>query len=123
MKDDFQPMTTPRTMDVRSAALVLNEILPRDRNLVFDSGNNLMASSYITVPGPAQFKLTTDLASIGMGFGTAMGFAVRAPERQTVFVLGDGSFLMQLVEHETVARPGIPPSITLMKACAYGAAL
>lgn len=123
MKDDFQPMNTPRTIDVRSAALVLNEILPKDRNLVFDSGNNLMASSYIEVPGPAQFKLTTDFASIGMGFGTAMGFAVGAPERQTVFVLGDGSFLMTLGELETVAREGIPLTIILMNDCAYGAEL
>lgn len=123
MKDDFQPMNTPRTMDVRAAALVLDEILPKDRNLVFDSGNNLMASAYISVPGPAQFKLTTDFASIGMGFGTAMGFAVGAPERQTVFVLGDGSFLMNLGELETVAREGIPLTIILMNDCAYGAEL
>lgn len=123
MEDDFQPMNTPRTMDVRSAALVLDEILPKDRNLIFDSGNNLMAAGYISVPGPAQFKLTTDFASIGMGFGTAMGFAVGAPERQTVFVLGDGSFLMTMGELETVAREGIPMVIVLMNDCAYGAEL
>ena len=123
MEDDFQPMNTPRTMDVRSAALVLDEILPKDRNLIFDSGNNLMAAGYISVPGPAQFKLTTDFASIGMGFGTAMGFAVGAPKRQTVFVLGDGSFLMTMGELETVAREGIPMIIILMNDCAYGAEL
>ena len=104
-------------------ALVLDEILPKDRNLIFDSGNNLMAAGYISVPGPAQFKLTTDFASIGMGFGTAMGFAVGAPERQTVFVLGDGSFLMTMGELETVAREGIPMVIVLMNDCAYGAEL
>jgi thiamine pyrophosphate-dependent acetolactate synthase large subunit-like protein len=123
MKDDFQPMDTARTMDVRSAALLLDELLPKDRNLVFDSGNNLMAATYISVPGPAQFKLTTDFASIGMGFGTAMGFAVGAPERQTVFVLGDGSFLMTMGELETVAREAIPLVIILMNDCAYGAEL
>ena len=123
LKDEFQPMNTPRTVDVRSAALVLDEILPKDRNLVFDSGNNLVASQYISVPGPAQFKLTTDFASIGMGFGTAMGFAVGAPERPTVFVLGDGSFLMTMGELETVAREGIPLIMILMNDCAYGAEL
>ncbi len=123
MEDDFQALNTPRTMDVRSAALVLDELLPKDRNVVFDSGNNLVASGYISVPSPAQFKLTTDFASIGMGFGTAMGFAVGAPERQTVFVCGDGSFLMTLGELETVAREGIPLVIFLMNDCAYGAEL
>lgn len=123
LEQDFQPMNTARTMDVRSATLVLDGLLPKDRNVVFDSGNNLMASAYISVPGPAQFKLTTDFASIGMGFGTAMGFAVGAPERQTVFVLGDGSFLMNMGELETVAREGIPLVIILMNDCAYGAEL
>mgnify|MGYP002078250016 CR=1 FL=1 len=123
MEDDFQAMNTPRTMDVRSVALVLDEMLPKDRNLVFDSGNNLVAASYLSVPGPAQFKLTTDFASIGMGFGTAMGFAVGAPERPTVFVCGDGSFLMTMGELETVAREGIPLVMFLMNDCAYGAEL
>lgn len=123
LHDDFQPMNTARTMDVRSVALALDELLPKDRNVVFDSGNNLMASSFISVPGPAQFKLTTDFASIGMGFGTAMGFAVGAPERMTLFVLGDGSFLMNMGELETVAREGIPLVIVLMNDCAYGAEL
>ena len=75
------------------------------------------------MPGPAQFKLTTDFASIGMGFGTAMGFAVGAPERPTVFVCGDGSFLMTMGELETVAREGIPLIMFLMNDCAYGAEL
>ena len=123
LEDDFQPMNTPRTMDIRSAALVLDEILPKDRNVVFDSGNNLVAASYLSVPGPAQFKLTTDFASIGMGFGTAMGFALGAPERPTVFVCGDGSFLMTMGELETVAREGIPLVMFLMNDCAYGAEL
>lgn len=123
MEDDFQAMNTPRTVDVRSAALVLDEILPQDRNLVFDSGNNLIAAAYISVLAPDRFKLTTDFASIGMGFGTAMGFAVGAPERPTVFVCGDGSFLMNLGELETVAREGIPLIIILMNDCAYGAEL
>src|SRR3546814_17743398 len=113
MKDDFQPMTTPRTMDVRSAALVLNEILPRDRNLVFDSGNNLMASSYITVPGPAQFKLTTDFASIGMCFGPAIGFGVGSPERQPLFVVGAGSFLITLGQREPLAGESVPSPTNL----------
>lgn len=123
MEDDFQPLNTARTMDVRSVALALDAMLPRDRNLVFDSGNNLVASGYLSVPGPAQFKMTSDFASIGIGFGTAMGFAVGAPERPTVFVCGDGSFLMTLGELETVAREGIPLLIFLMNDCAYGAEL
>lgn len=123
MADDFQALNTPRTMDARSVALVLDELLPQDRNVIFDSGNMLVMASYISVPGPSQFKLSTDFASIGMGFGTAMGFAVGASDRTSILLMGDGSFMMTLSELETVAREGIPLIVAVMNDCAYGAEL
>jgi len=123
LADDFQAMNTPRTMDARSLALELDSLLPAERNLVWDSGNILGTAPYISVPGPSHFKLTSDSASIGLGFGTAMGFAVGAPDRATVLVLGDGSFLMTMSELETVAREYIPLVIIMMNDCAYGAEL
>ena len=62
-----------------------------------------------------------DFAYIGMGYGTALGFAVGQPERPTVLVMGDGSFLMTLGELETVVREDIPLVIVLMNDAAYGA--
>ena len=47
----------------------------------------------------------------------------QAPERPTVFFVGDGAFLMTLGELETVAREGIPLVIVVMNDCAYGAEL
>ncbi len=123
LADDFQPMNTPRTVDPRSLALELDRLLPANRNLVYDAGNFLVMAPYISVPGPAYFKQSSDFASIGMGFGTAMGFAVGTPQRTTVLLLGDGSFLMTMSELETVARENIPLVIVLMNDCAYGAEL
>ncbi|WP_321390612.1 thiamine pyrophosphate-binding protein [Emcibacter sp.] len=123
LADDFEAMNTPRTMDARSLALELNSLLPADRNLVWDSGNMLGTVPYISCPGPSHFKHTGDSASIGMGFGTAMGFAAGTPDRTTVLLMGDGSFLMNMGELETVAREYIPLVIVLMNDCAYGAEL
>jgi thiamine pyrophosphate-dependent acetolactate synthase large subunit-like protein len=123
MADDFQAMNTPRTLDPRSLALELDRLLPANRNVVYDSGNMLVTAPYISVPGPGHFKQTSDFASIGMGFGTAMGFAVGTPDRTTVFMAGDGSFLMTLGELETAAREGIPLVIVVVNDCAYGAEL
>jgi thiamine pyrophosphate-dependent acetolactate synthase large subunit-like protein len=123
LADDFEPMNTPRTMDPRSLALELDRLLPANRNVVYDSGNMLITAPYISVPGPGHFKQSSDFASIGMGFGTAMGFAVGTPDRTTVFLLGDGSFLMTLGELETVAREDIPLVMVLINDCAYGAEL
>ena len=120
---DFEPMNTPRTIDARSVGLELDRLLPADRNVVYDAGNFLAAAPYVSVPGPSNFKQASDFSSIGMGFGTAMGYARGTPERTTVFFLGDGSFLMTMGELETVVRENIPLVIVLMNDCAYGAEL
>jgi acetolactate synthase I/II/III large subunit len=120
---EFQPTPTARTMDPRSMAMLLNELLPKNRNAVYDAGNFLQVMPYIDVPGPDHIKNTVDFASIGMGFGTALGFACGTPDRSTVLFIGDGGFLMTMSELETAAREGIPLIIVLINDGAYGAEL
>ena len=120
---EFQPAHTARTMDPRALAMALDRLLPENRNAVYDAGNFLQIMPYISVPGPDYIKNTVDFASIGMGFGTALGFACGTPDRTTVLFIGDGGFLMTLSELETTAREGIPLVIVLMNDGAYGAEL
>jgi thiamine pyrophosphate-dependent acetolactate synthase large subunit-like protein len=120
---EFEPADTPRTMDPRSLAIELDRLLPHNRNAVYDSGNFLQILPYVSVPGPDHIKSASDFSSIGMGFGTALGYARGTPERTTVFFVGDGSFLMTLGELETVVREDIPLVIVVMNDCAYGAEL
>src|SRR5438445_12985441 len=67
--------------------------------------------------------MTSEFASIGLGFGTALGVAKGRPHVPTVLVIGDGGFLMTMSELATVIREDIPLIIVLMNDCAYGAAL
>ena len=120
---DFQAANTARTLDPRTLAMELERLLPRDRNLVLDSGNFLSVVPYLSVPDPGCFKMTADFASIGLGFGTALGVAKARPEKTTVLVIGDGGFLMTMGELETVVREDLPMIIVLMNDCAYGAEL
>ena len=120
---EFQSAHTARTMDPRALAMAVNQLLPANRNAVYDAGNFLQIMPYIDVPGPDCIKNTVDFASIGMGFGTALGFACGTPERTTILFIGDGGFLMTLSELETAAREGIPLVIVLMNDGAYGAEL
>ena len=78
---------------------------------------------YLTVPDPGHFKMSSDFASIGLGFGTALGFAKGRREVPTVLIIGDGGFLMTMGELETVVREDLPLVIVLMNDCAYGAEL
>jgi acetolactate synthase-1/2/3 large subunit len=120
---DFQPANTPRTVDPRSLGVALEKLLPANRNLVYDAGNFLGILPYLSVPGPGHFKMTSDFASIGLGFGTALGVAKARPNETTVLVIGDGGFLMTMGELETVVREDLPLVVVLMNDCAYGAEL
>jgi len=120
---DFRPENTARTLDPRAVGVALDRLLPEDRNLVYDAGNFLGVVPYLSVPDPGHFKFTSDFASIGMGFGTALGFAFGRPVSTTVFVTGDGGFMMTLSEMETAAREGVPLVVVVMNDCAYGAEL
>jgi len=118
---DFQPADTARTLDPRTLAVELERLLPQDRNLVVDGGNFLGVVPYLSVPDPGAFKMIGDFASIGLGFGAALGMAKGRPDRTTVLVVGDGGFLMTLGELETVVREDLPLVIVVMNDCAYGA--
>jgi thiamine pyrophosphate-dependent acetolactate synthase large subunit-like protein len=120
---DFQPANTARTVDPRSLGVALDKLLPAKRNLVYDAGNFLGIVPYLSVPDPTRFKFTSDFASIGMGFGTALGVAKGRPDETTVLLIGDGGFLMTMGELETVVREDLPLVIVLMNDCAYGAEL
>lgn len=121
MASEFHPEHTSRTVDPRALAVELDRLLPADRNLVYDSGNFLQVVPYLGTRGPAHFKHTSDFFSVGMGFGTALGFAKARPGQTTVLVIGDGGFAMTLNELDTAAREDIPLIVVVMNDCAYGA--
>jgi acetolactate synthase-1/2/3 large subunit len=120
---DFQVAHTAHTVDPRALGMELNRLLPRDRNLVYDAGNFLGVVPYILTPGPGHFKLTNEFASIGLGFGAALGVAKARPDNTTVLIMGDGSFVMTMSELDTAAREDLPLVVILMNDCAYGAEL
>ncbi|MFP6698716.1 MAG: thiamine pyrophosphate-dependent enzyme [Alphaproteobacteria bacterium] len=121
--EDFQAAHTAHTIDPRSLGLELDRLLPADRNLVYDAGNFLGVVPYVSNPGPGRFKMTNEFASIGLGFGTALGVAKAAPETTTVLFIGDGGFVMTMSELETAAREDLPLVVIVMNDCAYGAEL
>ncbi len=122
-QQDFQPANTPRTIDMRTLGLELEQILPQDRNLVVDGGNFLGIVPYLSVPDPGAFKMIGDFASIGLAIGAGLGVAKGRPDRTTVMVIGDGGFLMTMGDLETIVREDLPMVVVLMNDCAYGAEL
>lgn len=120
---DFVAADTDRTIDPRRVAVELDCMLPRDRQVVFDAGNFLVATPYLSMAHPGRLKQASDFSSIGLGLGVAIGFTRAAPERVTLLMAGNGGLLMTPGELETVAREGLPIVLVVMNDCVYGAEL
>jgi thiamine pyrophosphate-dependent acetolactate synthase large subunit-like protein len=123
MRMDFKAEHTARTLDPRALAMRLGELLPADRTMVYDAGNFLLSACYIPVSGPERMRFTSDFASMGAGFGTALGVAAARPDAVTVLMVGDGGFMMTMSELETVARLALRMVVVVFNDCAYGAEL
>jgi thiamine pyrophosphate-dependent acetolactate synthase large subunit-like protein len=121
LRCEFESAATPQTLDPRELALALDRMLPGNRAVVYDAGNFLGVVPYIAVPGPDHFKMTSEFSSIGLGIGTALGFASARPGATTVLIIGDGGLLMTLGELETLVRENLPLVVVVMNDGAYGA--
>ena len=115
-------LSTDTEIDPRVLALTLNEILPADATIVVDGGHHMAFSgAYVRVQDPAHFRTTTEFASVGMGFGAAIGAAVAAAGAPVILFIGDGGLLMTLGELETIERYRLAIAVVVMNDAAYGA--
>ena len=118
----YQESSAAGRIDPRTLSIELEELLPRDRTLVVDSGHFMgWAPMYLSLSPDRGFIFTQAFQSIGLGLATAIGAAVARPERLTVAAVGDGGLLMSLQELETVARLGLNLLVVVFNDAAYGA--
>jgi len=118
---DFEPAHTDWTVDMRSLALRIDQLLPAGRDVVMDLGNFFAIAPYVSVPSPKHFRYTDHFASIGLGLGTAIGVSVGNADLPTVLFIGDGSLMMTLGELESGARENLNLTIFVFNDHAYGA--
>jgi thiamine pyrophosphate-dependent acetolactate synthase large subunit-like protein len=121
-RDDFQDLSKSDTIDVRLAALELNEVLPRQRTLVHDVGRYIRGSlTYLEVPGPAHIVGMGAFGSIGLGLGGAIGASVAAPDEVTLLAVGDGGLMQYFTELSSAVREKLPLVLLVFNDGAYGA--
>jgi acetolactate synthase-1/2/3 large subunit len=109
-------------IDPRTLNLALDDLLPRERTVVVDSGNFMgYPSMFLDVPDVAGFCFTQAFQSIGLGLANGIGAAIARPDRLTVAALGDGGFLMGAAELSTAVRLGVPLLVVVHNDAAYGA--
>jgi len=77
--------------------------------VVGDGGNTLLyLAMYAPDLGPSQFFFPYGMAALGGGLPYAIGVQLAAPDKQVVLVTGDGSFLYNAQELETLRRLNLP---------------
>jgi thiamine pyrophosphate-dependent acetolactate synthase large subunit-like protein len=120
--EPFDDASDGRHIDPRALSIALDDLLPRERTLVVDSGHFMgYPPMYLAVPDPAGFVFTQSFQSIGLGLANAIGAALARPDRLTVAALGDGGAMMALPELETAARLRLPILFVIYDDAAYGA--
>ncbi|MCJ0765505.1 thiamine pyrophosphate-binding protein [Variovorax terrae] len=116
--DDVSDSTgiDPRTLFQR-----LHRDLPEDRMVVTDGGRCIETLHHLLPARDARSYLyTSGFASIGLGIGAALGAGYAAQDRPLVLVCGDGGFLMNAQELDTVTRYHRQMLVIVMNDAQYG---
>ncbi|MBX2883693.1 MAG: thiamine pyrophosphate-binding protein [Granulosicoccus sp.] len=107
-------------LDPREVVSVLDDVLPRDWEMVNSSGH----CSYFFAQMPRRpqqcFFTLREFGAIGNGIAFAMGVSSARPQSPVVLFDGDGSLLMHIQELETIRRHDMPILICVMNDGAYG---
>lgn len=120
--DDFTDRTAVDTVDIRSAMIKLDEVLPKERTLVSDIGRFVIGVwAHVHVADPKHFTTMGAFGSIGLGMAGSIGAAVACPEQLTVATIGDGGFMMHMAEFTTAVREKLPMLVVILNDGAYGA--
>jgi thiamine pyrophosphate-dependent acetolactate synthase large subunit-like protein len=118
----FEDTSTERHVDMRTAMISLDRLLPADRVVVVDGGRFTPAPlKYLNVTTPSSVISAVSFGAIGLGIATAIGAAIGAAGRVTVGVIGDGGGMMALTELVTAVRLRLRLVIVVLNDGAYGA--
>ena len=87
----------------------INEFLRPGDILVGDGGDFVGTAAYVTKPfGLATWMDPGPLGTLGVGPGYAMAAKLARPEARVIIIFGDGSFGLNGMEFEAMARQKIP---------------
>ena len=118
----FEARVEDGRIDPRSLAVALDDLLPAERIVTADAGSHTeYTAMYLQVPDDRGYCLPLGFQCIGLALAASIGAAIAQPDRLPVTGVGDGGFMMSLVELDTAVRLGLPMVIVVYNDSAYGA--
>lgn len=108
-RDEVIDKSTTDLIDPKTLMIELDELLPPERILCSDGGQQArFAIRYIQIAQAKHFIQACDAGAIGLGIGTAIGASISRPDALVLATIGDASMMMSLGDLETAVRLRLP---------------
>jgi len=99
----------------------VREFFPRNALCIIDGGNIALWQIYLNrIYEPRTYLWAADSGHLGTIMGYAIGAKLAAPDRPVFGVTGDGAFMFNIQEIETLRRLNLPAVIVIANDRAYG---
>jgi pyruvate decarboxylase len=117
------PVEKPAKPDAKlMRAEIMRQIRPlvtADTTVIAETGDSWFNGMMLKLPGGARFEIEMQWGHIGWSVPAAFGYAVAAPERRIIALIGDGSFQLTAQEVAQMIRLKLPVMIILMNNHGY----
>ena len=97
----------------------IQSLLTADTTVIAETGDSWFNGVALKLPGGARFEVEMQWGSIGWSVPATFGYAVGAPNRQIIAMIGDGSFQLTAQEVAQMIRRKLPVIIFLINNHGY----
>jgi pyruvate decarboxylase len=97
----------------------INSLITADTTVVVETGDSWFNGILLKLPGGARFEIEMQWGSIGWSVPATFGYAVGAPQRRVIAMIGDGSFQLTAQEVAQMIRRKLPVIIFLVNNRGY----
>jgi pyruvate decarboxylase len=97
----------------------IQSLLTADTTVIAETGDSWFNGAALKLPGGARFEVEMQWGSIGWSVPATFGYAVGAPSRRIIAMIGDGSFQLTAQEVAQMIRRKLPVIIFLVNNHGY----
>jgi indolepyruvate decarboxylase len=97
----------------------IRPLVTADTTVLAETGDSWFNGMLLKLPGGARFEVEMQWGHIGWSVPAAFGYAVAAPQRRVIAMIGDGSFQLTAQEVSQMIRLKLPVIIFLINNHGY----
>jgi pyruvate decarboxylase len=116
----IEPTAAPDTKLTRAEMMrQIQDLATTDCTVLAETGDSWFNGIKLRLPGGARFEIEMQWGSIGWSVPATFGYAVGAPNRRMIAMIGDGSFQLTAQEVAQMIRRKLPVIIFLINNHGY----